>query len=104
MSVGGSLSTSRPSERAPAASARPCATRLRGVPLSLATDDGLVALTREAEVLAAAQQQLERMRAVAYDRSDVVVPDVTILNDLSALCRAEFRGCAPTAERSADLP
>jgi hypothetical protein len=61
-----------------------------GVPLLAATDDGFIALTTEDQVIAVAQQQIDRMRAGAYDHSDVLRSDVTVLNAKSALYRGEF--------------
>jgi uncharacterized NTF2-like protein DUF6841 len=61
-----------------------------GVPLLLAANDGFVALTSEHQVVAAAQQQIDGMRAADYDRSDVLGFEVTILNAYAALYRGAF--------------
>lgn len=61
-----------------------------GVPLLLATDDGFIALTTEDQVIATAQQQVDGMRAAAYDRSDIRGSEVTVLNAKSVLYRAEL--------------
>jgi hypothetical protein len=61
-----------------------------GVPLLLTTDDGLFALTSDDRVVAAAQRQVDGMRAADYDRSDVLDFEVTVLNSTSALCRGSF--------------
>ena len=61
-----------------------------GVPLLLATDDGFVALMTEDQVVAAVQQQIDGMRAAAYDHSDILGSDLTVLNATSALYRQEF--------------
>jgi hypothetical protein len=61
-----------------------------GVPLLVATDDGFIALASEDRVVAAAQQQIDGMRAAAYDHSDVLGSEVTVLNATSALYRGEF--------------
>ena len=61
-----------------------------GVPLLVATDDAFIALSTEEQVVAAAQQQIDGMRAAAYDRSDVLGSEVTVLNHTSALYRGEF--------------
>jgi NTF2-like protein (DUF6841) len=61
-----------------------------GVPLLLATDDGFIALTTEDQVVGAAQQQIDGMRAAAYDHSDILGSEVTVLNATSALYRQEF--------------
>jgi hypothetical protein len=65
-----------------------------GVPLSLATDNGFVALGSEQEILATAQQQLDGMLAAAYDHSDVLEDDVILMNARCALYRAEFSRCS----------
>jgi len=61
-----------------------------GVPMLVATDDGFIALATEDQVVAAARQQIEGMRAAAYDRSEVLGSEVTVLNATSALYRGEF--------------
>lgn len=61
-----------------------------GVPLLLTTDDGLFALTSDDQVVAAAQQQVDGMRAADYDHSEVLDSEVTILNSTSALYRGTF--------------
>ena len=61
-----------------------------GVPLLLATDDGFTALTSEDQVTAAAQQQIDAMRAVDYHHSDALGSKVTVLNAMSALYRGAF--------------
>jgi hypothetical protein len=61
-----------------------------GVPLLLSTDEGFTALTSEDQVTAAAQQQIDAMRAAHYHNSDVVGSDVTVLNATSALYRGAF--------------
>ena len=55
-----------------------------GVPLLLTTDAGFFALTSDAKVVAAAQQQVDGMRAANYDRSEVLDFEVTVLNSMSA--------------------
>jgi hypothetical protein len=61
-----------------------------GVPLLVATDDSFIALTNEDQVIAMATQQIDGMRAAAYDHSDVLGFEVTVLNTTSALCRGTF--------------
>lgn len=61
-----------------------------GVPLLLATDEAFLALTSEDQVVAAAQQQIDGMRAADYDHSDVLGSEVTVLNATSALYRGAF--------------
>jgi hypothetical protein len=61
-----------------------------GVPLLISTDDVFIALTSEDEVVAAMQQQIDGMRATAYDHSEVLGSKLTVLNATSALYRHEF--------------
>jgi hypothetical protein len=61
-----------------------------GVPLLLTTDDGCLALTSDDQVVAAAKQQVEGMRAADYDHSQVLHFEVTVLNAASALYRGTF--------------
>ena len=56
----------------------------------LTTDGGFFALTSDDQVVAAVQQQVDGMRAAAYDRSEVLGSDVTVLNSTSALYRGTF--------------
>jgi hypothetical protein len=61
-----------------------------GVPLLLTTDAGFFALTSDDQVVAAVQQQVEGMRVAAYDRSEILGSEVTVLNSTSALYRGTF--------------
>ncbi len=61
-----------------------------GVPLLVVTDDGFIALETEDQVVAAAQQQIDGMRAAAYDHSDVLSAEITVLNAKSALYLGDF--------------
>ena len=61
-----------------------------GVPVLFATDHAFIALTTEDQVVEAVQQQIDGMRAAAYDHSDVLASDVTVLNATSALYRGDF--------------
>jgi hypothetical protein len=61
-----------------------------GVPLLLASDDGFIALTTEDQLVEAGQRQIDLMRAAAYDRSDVLGSDISVLNATSALYRGEY--------------
>ena len=61
-----------------------------GVPLLLTTDGGFFALTSDDQVVAALQQQVDGMRAAAYDHSEVLDSKVSALNSTSALHRATF--------------
>jgi hypothetical protein len=60
------------------------------VPLLLTADAGVVSLTTGADVVAAARQQIEGMRAAGYDRSEVLDLDVSVLNATTALVRGRF--------------
>lgn len=61
-----------------------------GVPLLVTTDAGFFALTTDDQVVAVVQQQIDGMRAAAYDRSDTLDSEVTVLNSTSALYRGTF--------------
>ena len=61
-----------------------------GVPLLLTTNGGFFALTSDDQVVAAVQQQVDGMRAAAYDRSEILGSEVTVLNATSALYRGTF--------------
>jgi len=61
-----------------------------GVPLLLTTDDGFFALTSGDQVVAVMQQQVDRMRAAGYGRSEVLGSQVTVLNSTSALYYGTF--------------
>jgi hypothetical protein len=65
-----------------------------GVPLLLTTDAGFFALTSDDQVVAAVQQQVDGMRAAAYDRSGVIDFEVTVLNSTSAPYRGDLRAPA----------
>jgi hypothetical protein len=60
------------------------------VPLLVTTDEGFFALTTGDQVIAVMQQQVDGMRAAAYNRSEVLDSEVTLLNAVSALYRATF--------------
>ena len=61
-----------------------------GVPLLVATDEVVMALTTEDQVLGVAQQQIDGMRAAAYDHSVGLSAEVTVLNLTAALYRGEL--------------
>lgn len=61
-----------------------------GVPLLLSTDQAVLALTTSDEVLGAARQQIEGMRAAHYERSETLESDTVVLNATSALHTAAF--------------
>ena len=60
------------------------------VPLLLSADAGVLSLTTEASVVAAARQQVEGLRAAGYDRSEVLELAVEVLNATTALLRGRF--------------
>ena len=60
------------------------------VPLIVTTDNGFSALTSDDQVVAVLQQQVNGMRAAAYDHSEVLDSEVTVLNSTSALYRGTF--------------
>jgi hypothetical protein len=62
-----------------------------GVPMLVATQDGPFPLPTEDQVLAAARQQIDRLRTAGYDRTDTLASTVTRLNARSALYQGEFR-------------
>ena len=59
------------------------------VPLLLATDRGALALTSGEDVVRALREQVTGLRAVDYDRSELLEAHVEILNAVSALYRAQ---------------
>lgn len=61
-----------------------------GVPLLVTTDDGFFALTTDDQVVATVERQVQGMRAAAYDRTETLDSQITILNDKSAVYRATF--------------
>ena len=61
-----------------------------GVPLLLTTDNGFYAATSDDQVVAALQPQVDGMRAAGYNRSEILVSEVTVLNSTSALYRGTF--------------
>jgi hypothetical protein len=61
-----------------------------GVPLLLTTDETAVSLTREEQVVDSVGQQVGRLRAADYDRTDTLDSETTMLNATTALHRAHF--------------
>lgn len=61
-----------------------------GVPLLVTKDGGFSALMSGDEVVAWAQQLVDGMRAAAYDHSEVLDSEVTVLNATSGLYRAAY--------------
>jgi hypothetical protein len=60
------------------------------VPFVLTTDEGVLTLSSEADVVRAAQQQIDGMRAAGYDRSEVLESHVEVLNNVSAIYRGHL--------------
>jgi hypothetical protein len=61
-----------------------------GVPLLLTTDATAVALTSDDDVVDAVGQQIERLRAAGYERTETLDSDTTMLNATTAIHRAHF--------------
>jgi hypothetical protein len=61
-----------------------------GVPLLVTIDAGFFALTTGEQVVGMVQQQVDGMRAAAYDRTEILDSEVTVLNSVSALYRGTF--------------
>jgi hypothetical protein len=61
-----------------------------GVPLLLSTDAGSAILTDEHQVLAAARQQVDRMRSVGYHHSEELTAETTVLNRTCAIHHGRF--------------
>lgn len=61
-----------------------------GVPLLFSTDSGSVLLADEAQVLAAAQQQVDGLRTAGYARSERLDAETTVVNGSCALHRERF--------------
>jgi hypothetical protein len=59
-----------------------------GVPLLVTTDGGSFALTSDEQVVATLQPQIDGVRAAGYERTEILGPEVTVLNATSALYRA----------------
>jgi hypothetical protein len=64
--------------------------RYYGVPLLVTTDAGFSPLTRDEEVVATLQRQIDGMRADGYGHSEVLGSEVVVLNSTSALYRGTF--------------
>ena len=58
------------------------------VPVTVATDAGVATLVSDEQVVDALDHQVQGMRASAYDHSDVIEAETTVLNDFTALHRA----------------
>jgi len=60
------------------------------VPLLVTTDDGLMALTTDDQVVSVMRRQVDEMRAASYHRTEIIDSEVTVLNSTSALYRGTF--------------
>ena len=58
------------------------------VPMIVTTAEGLVTLMTDDEAAAMMQSQVDGLKALGYDHSDVLHSEVTVLNGFSALYRA----------------
>jgi uncharacterized NTF2-like protein DUF6841 len=59
-----------------------------GVPMVVTTDEGVVTLMTDDEAAAVMQSQVDGLRALRFDHSEVLQSEVTVLNATSALYRA----------------
>ncbi len=59
-----------------------------GVPMIVTSDEGVVTLMTDDEAAAVIQSQIDGLRALGFDHTDVLHSEVTVLNAASALYRA----------------
>lgn len=59
-----------------------------GVPMIITSDDGVIALMTDDEAAAVMQSQVDALRALGYHHTEVLHSEVSVLNSMSALCRA----------------
>ena len=59
-----------------------------GVPMVVTSDEGVVTLMTDDEAAAVMQSQVDGLRALGYDHTQVLQSEVTVLNGASALYRA----------------
>jgi hypothetical protein len=59
-----------------------------GVPMIITTDEGVVTLMTDDEAAAVMQSQVDGLRALGYDHTQVVHSEVSVLNGTSAIFRA----------------
>ena len=59
-----------------------------GVPMIVSSDEGIVTLMTEDEAAAVMQSQVDGLRALGFEHSEVLHSEITILNAASALYRA----------------
>lgn len=58
-----------------------------GVPMIITSDEGIVTLMTDDEAAAVMQSQVDGLKALGFERSDLLHSDVSVLNDVSALYR-----------------
>ena len=58
-----------------------------GVPMIVTSDEGVVTLMTDDEAAAVMQSQVDGLRALGFDHTDVLHSEVTVLNAASALYR-----------------
>jgi hypothetical protein len=58
-----------------------------GVPMIVTSDEGVVTLMTDDEAAAVMQSQVDGLRALGFDHTDVLHSEVTVLNATSALYR-----------------
>ena len=61
-----------------------------GVPLIITSDDGVIALTTDRDVVTVIQSQVDGLRGLRFRRTEVLQSAVTGLNATSALYRASL--------------
>ena len=61
------------------------------VPLLVLTDDGTTVLADEQQLLAYLRRQLDDLRPLSYDRSELLDSDTTLLNSRTATHRTRVR-------------
>jgi uncharacterized NTF2-like protein DUF6841 len=61
-----------------------------GVPMVVTSDEGVVTLMTDDEAAAVMQSQVDGLRALGYDHTNVLQSEVTVLNAASALYRASL--------------
>jgi hypothetical protein len=59
-----------------------------GVPMIVSSDEGVVSLMTEDEAAAVMQSQVDGLRALGFEHSQVLQSEITVLNAASALYRA----------------
>lgn len=60
------------------------------VPLLLTTDDAVLAITTERDVVSAMRRQIDALRDAQYDHSELLSSELTLINERTALYDAAF--------------